>query len=336
MKQITIADIAREAGVSKATVSRVLSKPQMVSGKTTETVLSVIQKYSFSPDIFAQGLAGIPTKNIGVIVDKFSNYFYIDLADGIDSVISANNYSFQVISSQWLPERELQGIRSMIKSRVDGILISPILPDSEAVTLLKHSGIPFVLMNCVSDDPEVSYIGCNNYQGGALLAEHFNTLGLEQTIIVSVFDHQTVRDRIEGFADHQNTQMSRIIRYSNARTYEDGYTMAAMIAESNDIRTKKTGLFVANDYVAIGVVIGLLEMGIAIPRQAAVAGFDDISLSALCRVPLTTVSQSASGMGRIAAETLMGIIKGTAEGPFRQIIEPRLVVRESTYEHHPF
>jgi DNA-binding LacI/PurR family transcriptional regulator len=336
MKQITIADIAREAGVSKATVSRVLSKPQMVSGKTTETVLSVIQKYSFSPDIFAQGLAGVPTKNIGVIVDKFSNYFYIDLADGIDSVMSANNYSFQVINSQWLPERELQGIRSMIKSRVDGILISPISPDSEAVTLLKHSGIPFVLMNCVSDDPEVSYIGCNNYQGGALLAEHFNALGLEQTIIVSVFDHQTVRDRIAGFADHQNAQTARIISYSNARTYEDGYTMAAMIAESNDIWTKKTGLFVTNDYVAIGVVMRLLEMGVAIPRQAAVAGFDNISLSALCRVPLTTVSQSASDMGRVAAETLMGIIRGTDEGPFRQIIEPRLVVRESTHEHHPY
>jgi DNA-binding LacI/PurR family transcriptional regulator len=307
-----------------------------VSGKTTETVLSVIQKYSFSPDIFAQGLAGIPTKNIGVIVDKFSNYFYIDLADGIDSVMSANNYSFQVISSQWLPERELQGIRSMIKSRVDGILISPISPDSEAVALLKHSGIPFVLMNCVSDDPEVSYIGCNNYQGGALLAEHFNALGLEQTIIVSVFDHQTVRDRIEGFADHQNARTQRIIRYSNARTYEDGYDMASMIVESHNIRTKKTGLFVTNDYVATGVVIRLLEMGIAIPRQAAVAGFDNISLSALCRVPLTTVSQSVSGMGRIAAETLMGIMKGTAEGPFRQIIEPRLVVRESTHEPHPF
>jgi DNA-binding LacI/PurR family transcriptional regulator len=335
MKQITITDIAREAGVSKATVSRVLSKPQMVSGKTKETVLSVIQKYSFSPDIFAQGLAGIPTRNIGVMVDKFPNYFYIDLADGIDSVMSANNYSFQVISSQWIPERELQGVRSMIKSRVDGILITPIAPDSEAVALLKHSDIPFVLMNCQSEDPDVSYISCNNYRGGALLAEHFNTLGLEQTIVVSVFDHQTVRDRIKGFVDHQQTRTARIIRYSNARTYEDGHTMAALIAESNDVKTKKTGLFVTNDYVATGVVTRLFEMGIAIPRQAAVAGFDNISLAALCRVPLTTVSQSVSDMGRIAAEALICIIKGTAQGPFRQIIEPRLVVRESTYEHHP-
>jgi DNA-binding LacI/PurR family transcriptional regulator len=306
----------------------------MVSGKTTETVLSVIQKHSFSPDVFAQALAGIPTKNIGVIVDKFSNYFYIDLAEGIDSVLSANKYSFQVISSQWIPERELQGIRSMIKSRVDGILISPISPDSEAVALLKHSGLPFVLMNCASSDPDISYISCNNYRGGTLLAEYFDTLNLEQTIIVSVFDHQTVEDRIAGFVDNQNAQKTRIIRYANARTYEDGYAMAAMLAESHDLRTKRTGLFVTNDYVATGVVIRLLEMGIDIPRQAAVAGFDNISLSALCRVPLTTVSQSVSDMGRLAAETLMGIIRGTA-GSSRRIIEPLLVIRESTREHHP-
>jgi DNA-binding LacI/PurR family transcriptional regulator len=336
MKQITIADIAREAGVSKATVSRVLSKPQMVSGKTRETVLSVIQKYSFSPDIFAQGLAGAPTKNIGVMVDKFPNYFYIDLADGIDSVISENNYSFQVISSQWIPERELRGVRSMIRSRVDGILIAPISPDSEAVALLKHSDIPFVLMNCQSGDPEVSYISCNNYRGGALLAEHFNALGLEQTIIISVFDHQTVRDRIQGFVDHQRDQRAQIIHYANARTYEDGRAMAAMIAGSREVKTKKTGLFVTNDYVATGVVTALVELGIAIPHQVAVAGFDNISLSALCRVPLTTVSQSVFDMGRIAAEALMDIMRGNAGEPFRHIIEPRLVVRESTDEHHPF
>jgi DNA-binding LacI/PurR family transcriptional regulator len=330
MKQITIADIAREAGVSKATVSRVLSKPQLVKDKTKETVLSVVQKYSFSPDIFAQGLAGIPTKNIGVVVDHFPNNFYIDLADGIDSVLSENYYSFQVISSQWIPERELQGIRMMIKSRVDGILITPISPDSESVELLKHSGIPFILMNCIPNDPDVSYVSCDNYRGGALLAEHFDSLGYEQIIIVAVSDHQTVRDRIEGFVDHLNTQTTRITRYSNAKTHEDGYKLAAMIAESDALRNKKTSLFVTNDYVAIGVVMGLLEMGIAIPRQAAVAGFDDIRLSALCRVPLTTISQSASDMGRIAAEALMRTIKGEEEGPLRQIIEPWLIVREST------
>jgi DNA-binding LacI/PurR family transcriptional regulator len=329
MKHITIADIAREAGVSKATVSRVLSKSILVSEKTTNRVSSVIEKYSYIPNVLAQGLAGKPTRNIGVIVDEFPNNFYIDLADGIDKVVSANSYTFQVMSSKWEPERELEGIRSMLKSRVDGILMSPVDSVSPGVTELKKSGIPFVLLNCWPKDPDVSFVCCDNYKGGALMARYFNTLEHEQIIIVSVFDHESVQERIRGFEDHLKTEAARITRYSNAKTYNDGYKLAAAVAEYDSIREKKTSLFVTNDYVAIGFIIRFLEMGISIPGQVAVAGFDNIRISALCRIPLTTVSQSVLDMGRIAAENLMKIIRCQAETPLRSIIEPSLVVRES-------
>ncbi|MDR2049318.1 MAG: LacI family transcriptional regulator, partial [Treponema sp.] len=292
MKHITIADIAREAGVSKATVSRVISKSNLVSEKTTNRVSSVIEKYSYIPNVLAQGLAGKPTRNIGVIVDEFPNNFYIDLADGIDKVVSAHNYTFQVMSSQWEPARELEGVCSMLKSRVDGLLITPVSSDSPAVMELRKSGIPFVLINSKSEDPDVSYVCCDNYKGGALLAEHINSLEHEQVIIVSVFDHETVRDRIRGFEDHLRTGAVHITRYSNAKTYKDGYELAPAVAEYDSIMKKKTCLFVTNDYVAIGFVARFLEMGISIPGQVAVAGFDDIRISALCRVPLTSISQS--------------------------------------------
>jgi DNA-binding LacI/PurR family transcriptional regulator len=330
MKYITIADIAKEADVSKATVSRVLSKPHLVHEKTRDKILSLIEKHSYIPNKLAQCLAGMPTKSIGVIVDEFPNNFYIELADGIDSVISAHNYFFQVMSSRWLVERELQGIRSMIINRVDGILMAPVFPESKAMDLLKKSGIPFVLMNCRSDDSDSSYVCSDNYRGGALLAEHFNALACEQIVIVSVFEHQSVRDRIQGFVDHLDTKTTRVTRYSNAKTYQDGYELAKAIVESDSIRTKRTGLFVANDYVAIGVMVRLLEMGIAVPGQAAVAGFDNIRISAFCKVPLTTISQSVFDMGRIAAKSLMDIINKNGSPPFRHIIEPALVVRAST------
>ncbi|WP_010259508.1 LacI family DNA-binding transcriptional regulator [Treponema primitia] len=330
MKPMTIADIAREAGVSKATVSRVLSKSSLVHERTRKKVSSIIDKYGYTPNILAQGLAGMPTKTIGVVVDEFPNNFYIDLADGIDSVISVNDYFFQVMSSHWIPERELQGVRSLINNRVDGILITPAASDSATVEALKKSGIPFVLMNCRSDDPEVSYVSCDNYKGGALMAEHINSLDHEQIILVSVFDHESVRDRIKGFDDHLRAGAVRTTRYSDAKTYQDGYVLAAQIAESDSIKTKKTSLFVTNDYVAIGFITRFLEMGIAIPEQAAVAGFDDIRLSALCQVPLTTVSQQVFTMGRTAAEDLMNIIKKNGTPPFRRTLDPHLIIRKST------
>jgi DNA-binding LacI/PurR family transcriptional regulator len=330
MKHLTIDDIADKAGVSKSTVSRVLSRPNLVKEKTRKQVLSIIEKYSYIPNILAQGLAGMPTKNIGVVVDEFPNNFYIDMADGIDSVITANSYTFQVMSSRWKPDRELQGIRSMIRNRVDGILIAPVSSDSPAVQELKKSGVPFVLMNCQSADPDISYVSCDNYRGGALLAEHFNTLEQEQIIIVSVFDHESVRERIRGFEESLRTGTLHITRYSNAKTYRDGYDIAPMVAEYDSIRTKKTSLFVSNDYVAIGFITRFLEMGISIPGQAAVAGFDDIRISAMCRVPLTTVSQSVFDMGRIAAQALMDRIGQNKTAAIRYQIEPRLIIREST------
>ena len=329
MKHITIADIAREAGVSKATVSRVLSRPYLVNQKTKDRIEKLVQKYSYTPNSLARGLAGMPTRNIGVVVDEFPNNFYIDLADGIDRIFSANNYFFQIMSSGWKAERELQGIQSMVKNRVDGILIAPAESDSATVEYLKKSGVPFVLMNCQTDDPDISYVSCDNYRGGALMAEYFSTLSQDQTIIISVADHQSVRDRIKGFTDHLNTRLKRIVRYTNAKTYKDGYELTPLIVKQNSIKTKRTSLFVTNDYVAIGVITRLLEMGISIPGQAAVAGFDDIRISSLCRIPLTTISQSVIEMGSAAAAALLDLINKKEKFPYRHIIEPRLVIRES-------
>jgi DNA-binding LacI/PurR family transcriptional regulator len=330
MKYITIDDIANEAGVSKSTVSRVISRPNLVKEKTRQQVLSVIEKYSYIPNALAQGLAGMPMKNIGFVVDEVPNNFYIDLADGIDSVISANKYALQVMSSRWDAVRELQGIRSMIINRTAGILLAPSAPDCESVNLLKNSKIPFVLLNCRTEDPDISCVSCDNYKGGKLMAEHVKTLDFEQLIILPVANHQTVLDRVAGFEDHIDMKALRPIVSSNAKTYQDGYLLAQAIAETYSLKTKKTCLFVANDYVAIGVIAKLLELNIPIPEQAAVAGFDDIRISAMCRVPLTTVSQSVYDMGRIAAQALMDRILQKKTESFHYLTEPRLIVREST------
>jgi DNA-binding LacI/PurR family transcriptional regulator len=330
MEHITIDDIANEARVSKSTVSRVLSRPNLVKEKTREQVLSVIAKYSYIPNALAQGLAGLPMKNIGFVVDEFPNNFYIDLADGIDSIISANEYTLQVMSSRWNPSRELQGIRSMVINHTAGILMAPNSPDCEAVDLLKKSKIPFVLLNCRTEDPDISYVSCDNYRGGMLMAEHVKTLDFEQLIILPVSDHQTVMDRVAGFEDYIDIKAMRPIMSSNAKTYQDGYQLAQSIAETYSLKTKKTCLFVANDYVAIGVIAKLLELDISIPGQTAVAGFDDMRISAMCRIPLTTVSQSVYDMGRIAAQALMDRVLQNKTETLHHLIEPRLIVREST------
>jgi DNA-binding LacI/PurR family transcriptional regulator len=330
MKHATITDIARAAGVSKATVSRVMSRPHLVKEKTREKVLAVIDKYSYSPNILAQGLAGMPTKIIGVMIDTLANPFYIELTDGIDHVISSENYSVQLMSCHWIPERELRGIRSMVMNRVDGILMAPSSVHSQAVELLIQSGIPYILINCKAGDPAIPSICGDNYRGGQMAAEYINSLKREQTIVIDVSGHETVLARIDGFDSVINAANTRIKKSSIIRTYEDGYNYVATLLDEEKITRKKTTLFVSNDYVGMGMIARLIEMNIPIPQQVSVLGYDDIRMAALYRIPLTTVSQSIYQMGQIAAVALIERLRNPSAAVFKRIMEPRLIVRDST------
>ncbi len=177
MKHKTIDDIALEAGVSKATVSRVISHPEIVSKRTQERVRAVMDKYSYTPSLLAQGLAGSPTRTIGVIIDELSNFFFfIEIAEGIDRILSPNGYSMLLSSSRWVEEREIQLVRSLISNRVQGVLIAPISENSTAIKLLQEAGIPFVVINSIPKDPSISYVCCDNFEGGAALLRTISTL----------------------------------------------------------------------------------------------------------------------------------------------------------------
>jgi LacI family transcriptional regulator len=330
-KQVTMADIASEAGVSKATVSRVLSNPEIVTPETRGAILDIMRKHGYVPNALARGLAGTPTRIIGVVIDELANFFFIEVTEGIDSVVSAEGYTIQLSSSKWIPEREEKLVRSLISNRVDGILIAPVAPESAAVSTLKDSGLPFVVMNCVSEDPEVSYVSTDNRKGGRIVAEYLNaSLRREQTILVSGFNHQSISDRLQGFSEVFDSSMGDLIRYSNVRTYEEGYELVPLLLARNSLRTRPSAIFVLNDNVALGIVARLLELEVAVPEQVAVVGYDDIRLASFCRVPLSTVSQSVWNIGRLAAMSLLSMLDEPASPPERHLIEPQLIIRQSS------
>ena len=198
-KSPTILDIAREAGVSKATVSRVLMHPEIVSDETKFKVHKVIEKNSYIPSQFAQGLNGAPTKKIGIIIDELSNFFFIEIAEGIDTILGPQYYAMHLLSSKWVIEREIELVRSLINSRVDGVILAPVASNSPAIKLLQKSHIPFIVMNCVPDDESVSYISCDNIKGGEIAAEFINKEKPNQILLITGFDVQSMQYRAEGF-----------------------------------------------------------------------------------------------------------------------------------------
>ena len=326
MKVKTIDDIAREAGVSKATVSRVLSHPELVRPATQERVRKIIDKYSYSPNHLAQGLAGTPTKTIGVVIDELSNFFFIEIAEGVDRILSNQQYSMLLCSSKWIEEEETRLVQSLIASRVDGVLLSSIKPNSKSMELLTKANIPFVVLNCIPEDPSISYVCCNNIQGGQLAAEHINNDRKEQTAIITGFEHQTIEDRLNGFLEAIDDK-EHVIHYNQIETQEDGYNLVSKLIEEIQIAKKTTFLFVTNDNVAIGIINALAEHYIKIPEQVSIIGYDNIRVSAISRVPLTTISQSITQIGERAANNLLNLIHNKEIS--HELIRPFLVKRES-------
>lgn len=330
MKQKTIDDIALEAGVSKATVSRVLSHPEIVSEKTRLKVLAVMEKYSYTPNHLAQGLAGTATKTIGVVIDELSNFFFIEIAEGIDFVLDSQEYSMLLSSSRWVEQRETRLVSSLISSRVDGVLLAPVSAQPKAVELLQRANIPFVLINCTPEDKNISFITCDNHEGGRIAAAFINAHPRPQTIVITGFSHQSIEHRLEGLHEKIDPRLS-LLHYSQIKTQEDGYNLVPILIRDNGIDRIPTTLFVTNDNVAIGIINRLVKLKISIPEQVSILGYYNIRIAGSCRVPLTTISQSSVEMGRVATKMLLHLIRNKEKDEvLHHLIKPELICRESS------
>ena len=159
---ITINDIARLAGVSKATVSRVLSNTGKVKEGTKARIQKVIDEYNYVPNYAAQSLAGAKTKTIGIVVAELYNSFFMEIIEGVDSVISNFDYSLLIFSSKWDEKKEENDVLSLINKRVDGIILSPIAERNGTIQRLKNADVPFVLINYIPDDKSLNYVAFNN------------------------------------------------------------------------------------------------------------------------------------------------------------------------------
>jgi len=327
-KAITIADVASEAGVSKSTVSRVISRPDLVNKATREKILSIINRLGYIPNNIAQSLAGSSTKTIGVIIDELSNFFFIEMAEGIDSVLSASGYSMLLCSSRWIAERETSLVRSMISSRVDGVLLAPVSEKSESIPLLEQRSLPFVLMDCIPKSKKISCVATDNVKGGRLAGEFINKSKKKQVILVTGYEHQSMNGRVQGLREALDPAIE-LKHYSGINTQEEGSKLVPLLIQNEKITSWSTLIFVTNDNVAIGILNRLGDLQIPVPGKVSVLGYDNIKTAASCRFPLSTISQPIFDMGRAAAEELLEKIKDPQRNPKRIIFEPELILRES-------
>lgn len=330
MVKLTIKDIAREAGVSITTVSRVLNnKEEGMSQKTREKVLRLMEEVNYQPNKLARGLVTKRSNMLGLIVPNISNPFFPELCRGAEDEANKRNYSLIICNSDDQSQKEENYLRLLQEQQVDGILLSSKNRLSKTSKNQLQSGkIPYVLFDRGEEATNQSGVFLDNKRGGYLAGKHLTDLGhIQIACMTGPTEIQNSQQRLSGF---QRALMEVTVELPPSSILvgdfqmDTAYRIAKRFLQNNTV----TAIFASNDLMACGIYQAAHELGIQIPDQLSIVGFDDISLVTALIPKLTTVRQDTYEMGRKAIELLINQIENkSSEGV---VFEPTLIVREST------
>ncbi len=324
----TLIEVARLAGVSPSTVSRILNGTAKVSDDKRQAVLAAIDQMHFAPNPMAQALKRGRSMTIGILVAHFSSPFFDETLRGVDHALKGTGYASVIVSGQADPVAEVERIRLLLTRKVDGLILLSAMLSAEAIAGFARQR-PIVATGRDLGLPRVLGFKFDNEHGAWLAVRHLIALGHRRIVFLS---------GPEGHADGAE----RLAGYRRALA-EEGIEFDSQLVQCGDFNEAGgyaglerifaggvpfSAVFAANDLSAYGARLCLYRRGIEVPGQVSLAGFDDLPGSAFTTPPLTTVRQPLFEMGYAAAVSLLGLING--EAPTAALAPIELVVREST------
>ncbi|MCF7220207.1 LacI family DNA-binding transcriptional regulator [Marilutibacter chinensis] len=332
MAHVTIKDVARAANVSVATVSRVLNGHDNVTEPVRKRVLSTAQELRYTPHAAARSLSSRRTQTLGVVLPDLHGEFFSELIRGIDQV--ARQHRLHLLLSSYHGHVEEQGTAlQAMRGRVDGLLVmspytasSPTLDDPRAL-----SQLPVVLINSQSAGAGGVLLGIDNYGGARAMVEHLVAGGHRRiAFIAGPEDNFDAHERLRGYRDALAALLPGspewILRgdFDEASGHRAGRDLIAAVERPDAV-------FAANDMMALGCMFALLQAGIDVPGEVALAGFDDIPLAGYVHPGLSTMRVNIAELGSRATELLIAAIGGEGGRPRPERWLPtELIVREST------
>jgi LacI family transcriptional regulator len=327
---ITIAEIAKLAGVSKATVSRVLNDKPDVLPETRKKIQDLIELYEYEPNAFAKAISNQKSYTIGLVIPHtahyiFSNPYYSEIMRGVSVEAKENGYHLLLTYS------EDQDYVSVVKQkRVDGIiLISPERKHKKIIQKFKELDIPFVATSKFPGVPDISYVCIDDFHGSCMAVEHLINLGHKNIGFINGPGMlASSEDRLAGY---KHTLDKYNITYNSSFVGEGNTSISSGQIEMEKLLNIKelTAVFVASDLMATGAIRAINIAGKRVPEDISVVGFDDIPMAEFLNPPLTTIKQYTYEKGRIAAKMLIDKINNV---PIEdKVVMPiNLVVRMST------
>lgn len=330
-------DVAKKAGVSFMTVSRVINNKENVKEETRKKVLKAIKELGYYPNVLGRGLNINKTETIGILIPLcshlFSTQYYIELLRGVEQYCAEKGFGLL-----FYPRRDESGNidyqQLFQERRVDGLLIiAPPLKDLQLLTLMKKK-IPFVVIDgreAGGKNKKIVYVDADNIGGATKAVEYLIKLGHKKIAHISGWNYvANGKDRLYAY--------KRTLKRNNINIREDyivegdfteisGYNAMKKLLE---LRERPTAVFAANDLMAIGAIKAIREKRLSVPDNISIIGFDDIPLASYAIPPLTTVHQPIFKMGYESAKILLKLITTQKPKVGSQIMETRLVIRNST------
>ena len=324
---VTLDQVARLAGVSPATVSRILNGTAVVSATRKAAVDAAIAKLGFVPNPVARGLAGGRTLSIGVVTQALDSPFYGSALRGIEEKLLPLGYSPLFVSGQWDAEVESRCMDMLRARRVDGIIVLNGRLTDKALKAYAKS-LPIVVTGRKLTAPGLVGLYFDNVEGARLATKHLIDLGHRQiAFITGDPKHPDAVDRLQGY---RKALEAAGIRFDTALVAEGGFFEASGLQALGDLmasRKRFTAIFAANDQMAVGAALGLSRHSLRVPEDVSLIGYDDLSSSLYSNPPLSSVHQSAYELGQLASGVLMQLLAG--QKPEFEVPAPRLVSRES-------
>jgi LacI family transcriptional regulator len=326
----SIADVAQHAGVSRTTVSHVLSGNRPVSDEVSTRVRTAMAELGYVPSRTARNLARGSTQTIGLLVPDISNSFFADLAKGVESACIESGFNVLLCNTGWNREREVFYLETLRSRAVDGVLYASGATPAPSTLAELLAGLPVVAVDEALPGVTVNSVSSDNRQGGRIAAEHLLSLCHRRAAVIGV-NHELASstERLDGFQDHWTSVAGAPAVVLEGSFDEESGARAACELLPAVRAGEVTAIFATNDLNALGAMGVLRDAGVAVPDDCSVIGFDDFIVARHAFPPLTTIRQDATRMGARAAHALLNHLAGT-DAEWRTVLPVELVVRSST------
>lgn len=331
-ERVTSIQVARRAGVSQSAVSRVFTPGASVSQTTRDKVLRAADELGYRPNVLARAMITGRSRIIGLVVAYLENHFYPEVVERLSVALQKEGYHVLVFMSSPTVGDVQDVMREILDYQVDGIVLASVSMSSVLSRRCHDHGIPVVLFNRVQDDPGMSSVATNNYLGGRVIAAHFAAAGHRKIgYIAGLEEASTQRDREAGFRDGLEEAGLRLAA-RELGNFEYARARAAAL-EMFAGRDYPDAVFVCNDHMAFAAMdVIRFKLGLSVPDDVAVAGFDDVSIAAWPAYDLTSYRQPINRLVARTVEILMRRIEDRDAAPEHIKLDGKLMLRGSTID----